>query len=128
MTPSVPFQDALANLLAERTLLRQLSNDLTHFRVLADRAKAQAVEQRISDLVQEPLNLSKLESKAPHFLAEAVQSLLATLNDLRFCDEPSRVWQLNPIPGVGLTWPLALQERLTTLCGPLDATVSEMLA
>jgi len=129
LTSSIPFRDALANLLAERKLLRKLSNDLTHFRVLGDREQAQKIEQRISDLVQEPLNLSKLESKAPHFLAEAVQNLFASLNDLRFYDEPGRYWeQYTPVPNVGLVWPRALQERLTTLCGPLDVTVSEMLA
>jgi hypothetical protein len=91
------------------------------------REQAQQTEQRISELVQEPLGLSKLERIAPHFLAEAVQNLFGTLNDFRYSDEPRLVWNHNLLPGVGLNW-RPLQERLTLLCGPLDATVSEMLA
>jgi hypothetical protein len=126
MNPPVPFQDALVSLLAERKLLRQLSRNLTVCLLLADRQKAAQTEQRISDLVQGPLHLSKRESNSEHFLAEAVQNLFSTLNDFRYYDEPSRVWEHSPIPGVGLSWPRALQERLTALCGPLDVTVSEM--
>jgi replicative DNA helicase len=78
MPSSVPFQDALVSLLAERKLLRQLCSDLTRFQLMAMREQAQETEQRISDLVQEPLHLSQRESVTPWQLVSAVESLLSS--------------------------------------------------
>jgi hypothetical protein len=80
MNPTDAVQDRLANLLAERKLLRHLSQDLTRCLALADREQAHKIEQRISELVQGTLNLSKRESMAAHFLADAVRNLIDRSN------------------------------------------------
>ncbi len=130
MNPSVPFKETLATLLAERKLLRQLSNDLTRFHLMAVREQVKETEQRISDLVVGPLHLSKYESIAPWILAEAVQSLLSYLGSIIYYDEPASIWNRRECltPGTGVSCNLPLQERLTALCGQLDATVFGMLA
>jgi hypothetical protein len=129
MNPSVSFQDALANLLAERKLLRQLSADLNRFNLMAVREQVKETEQRISDLVTGSLTLTKYESITPWILAQAVQSLLSYLGGIGYYDDPSSIWNHRECltPGTGVSWAPALQERLTALCGQLDATVLEML-
>jgi hypothetical protein len=129
MNLSMPLQGALLHLLAERKLLRQLSNDLTRFHLMENREQVQQTEQRISDLVTGPLHLSKYESITPWILAEAVQSLLSYLGSRVYCDEPATVWNRQECltPGTGVSWARPLQERLTALCGQLDTTVSKML-
>jgi hypothetical protein len=123
------LKESLAILLAERKLLRQLSNDFTRFHLMANREQVKETEQRISDLVTGPLTLTKYETVAPWILAEAVQSLLSYLGSIIYYDEPASIWNGRECltPGTGVSWAPALQERLTALCGQIDATVSEML-
>ena len=60
------FQDRLAVLLAELKELRQLFSNLTRFRVISNLQEAENAEQRISDLIQDPLQLSKRERMSAH--------------------------------------------------------------
>jgi hypothetical protein len=97
---------------------------------MANREQVKETEQRIADLVTGSLTLTKYESIAPWILAEAVQSLLSYLGSIIYYDEPASIWngRVHLTPGTGVSWAPPLQERLTALCGQLDATVSEMLA
>jgi hypothetical protein len=130
MPSSIPFQETLAKLLADRKLLRQLSNDFTRFHLMANLEQVKETEQRISDLVTAPLTLTKYESIAPWILAEAVQSLLSYLGGIGYYDDPGSIWNRREwlTPGTGVSYARPLQERLTALCGQLDATVFGMLA
>jgi hypothetical protein len=123
------LKENLANLLAERKELRSLCNDLNRFHLMAVREQVKETEQRISDLVVGSLTLTKYESIAPWILAEAVQSLLSYLGSIIYYDEPASIWNGRECltPGTGVSWAPLLQERLTALCGQLDATVFEML-
>jgi hypothetical protein len=96
---------------------------------MANLEQVKDTEQRIADLVTAPLTLTKYESIAPWILAQAVQSLLSYLGSIIYYDEPASIWngRVNLTPGTGVSWAPALQERLTALCGQLDATVFGML-
>jgi hypothetical protein len=84
------LKETLANLLAERKELRQLSADLNRFHLMANREQVKETEQRISDLVTGLLTLTKYESITPWILAEAVQSLLSYLGAIVYYDEPAK--------------------------------------
>jgi hypothetical protein len=123
------FQDRLAVLLAELKELRQLFSNLTRFRVISNLQEAENAEQRISDLIQDPLQLSKRERMSAHWLAPATHELLYALSDERYIDEPLYYWDRHtPLPSIGLRWRPELQKRLNALCGSLDAALSAMLA
>jgi hypothetical protein len=120
MNPTDNFQETLASLLAERKELRSLCNDLSRFRLMGNREQVQETEGLISDLVTGPLTLTKYETVAPHFLAEAVQNLLSYLGSGVYYDDPASIWNYREsiTPGVGVSWTPRLQERLTALCLP----------
>jgi hypothetical protein len=122
------LKDDLARLLAERKLLRQLLQDLTRYLVLDERERTKQPEQKIAELVQEPLKLSRRDSVAVTFLAQGAHNIILAFTNLNLLESPTHYWDIyNPIPGVGLAWP-PLQDRLIALCGPLDETLSTMLA
>lgn len=123
------FKERLGALLTERRELRDLSQALRMHRILGNQGRIGETQKKIAELVQEPLHLSPRDTLAPHWVAESACNMLGAFSDPKLFENPSSYWDGHgPLHGVGLSWSKALRDRLIALCGPLDATVSEMLA
>ena len=128
--PATLFKRAVESLLAQRKLVRELSQALVSYRLRHDRDLVSKTEEAVAILVNEPLRLKSPELPRAASLATAVASLLVTFKEPQLLDTPSLVWNANQlVPGVMTTvWEPMVKERLMDLCGPLDATLERMLS
>lgn len=109
--------EELDHLLFERSEARRLLRERTHYRILADSARARDTEHEIADFVLQPLVLRKREIPPDWHIADALQA---------FSENPDRSWA-GSVSSCGVErWPQELKDRILTLCGSLDGILLRM--
>jgi hypothetical protein len=125
------LRSALASLLEERRLLRELVQKGIIYRLRFDRERTAAAEQSISELVNGPLSLESYELPSAANLATCCQALPSKFTEPHLIENPKLLWNghVAIVPGVmSSNWDSRLQERLLDLTAPLDETLARMLA
>lgn len=126
--------ERVANLLSERKLLRSL---FPRYRVLVDlrsfTSERADREREIAELIlcSPPFSSEERRYGVPQaaHLAEAALRMRASFTQVELRDNPGRVWDSFPLPGVDTTnWPQSIKERLIDLVGPLDSFLERTLS
>lgn len=127
---AAPLVERIHTLLQNRQQIRTLIQSLTAHKLRLEPLGQDDLEKRIANLVTGPLDLGPRELPGARSLALCASALLVAFAEPHLLDQPSLVWNKNPLTMHGestQSWHPLIKQRLTALCGPLDETLVEML-
>jgi hypothetical protein len=122
-TQAATFVAWLTELLSERRQLCSLLQSRQRAKLISDLKAVRVIENRLCELVLDPLNLRRTDNPNPTVFVDALAALPSRFASIPFAD-PARVFDTSLTPGLNISLVPALRARMLDLCGDLDSVIA----